>query len=308
MRKWLSLTLVLLMLLSLAGCGKAESTADRGEPMATYAANDTEMEYGVTADSTSEKPSTLPENRKLIRTIQMDVETEDLDALLAAIDEKIAQLSGYVESREVYNGSSYASYRYRNANLTVRIPAQQLDAFTAHVGGVSNVVSSREEIDDITLTYVATDSRMKALKAEEERLLELMEQADNMSDLLEIEARLTDVRYELERVASQLRTFDNQVDYATVHLDINEVREYTVVEEQTVWQRIATGFVDSLKDVGDGIVNFLVWLIVNLPHLIIWGAVITGCVFLIRFLAKKRGKKHPKKTPPAVPPTEEQNL
>ena len=68
---------------------------------------------------------------------------------------------------------------------------------------------------------------MNALLAEEARLVELMAQAETMTDLLQIEQRLTDVRYELEDITSQMRILENQVDYATIYLNIEEVRDFT---------------------------------------------------------------------------------
>ena len=66
--------------------------------------------------------------------------------------------------------------------------------------------------ENVTLQYVSTESRVKALETEQTRLLELLENAETMEDLLTIEARLTDVRWELENYASQLRVLDNQVN------------------------------------------------------------------------------------------------
>jgi hypothetical protein len=134
---------------------------------------------------------------------------------------------------------------------------------------------------------------MLALQTEETRLLELMAKAETMSDLLEIEARLTDVRYELERVTSQLRSYDDLVNYATIYLNIEEVKEYTPVAEKTRWQKITDGFVKSLKGVWNGALDFFVWLIVNLPYLLVIGAVAFVVVFLIRRAAKKRKARQP---------------
>ena len=219
----------------------------------------------------------------------LSAETEDLDALTAALDETIAALNGYVEDQSVYNGSTYSNRRYRNASLTVRIPAEDVDQFTQQVAGIANVVSKETNRQDVTLSYVATESRMTALQTEETRLLELMAQAETMSDLLEIEARLTDVRYELESVTSQLRLYDNQIDYATIYLTISEVQEYTPVEEPTLWERISGGFRDSLKGLGNGLLDLMVWLIVSSPYL-----VVIAVIVLIVVLLAKRAKKHRK--------------
>jgi hypothetical protein len=291
MKKLLTLTLALVMVLSLlTGCGASsknvmtDSAAPRQEAaMEVPAAG--EMFYG-TADSISD--TLTGADQKLVKTLRMDAETEDLEALLPQITQKIADLGGYIENQEVYNGSNYASYRSRNANLTVRIPVANLNQFTEGVKGVSNVVSYSESTENVTLTYVSTESRVKALEVEQERLLELLAKAENMADLLEIEARLTDVRYELERYTSQLRVLDNQVDYATIHLSIHQVKVYTEVEEQTVWQRIGSGFKENLRDIGENAVDFFVWVVTYSPQLLLWAVIAAVVITLIK---KKRQKR-----------------
>lgn len=302
MKKYLSLLLTALLVLTLfTACGAASESYDAAAPM-EYAMDAPAAEEKMEANSMLTESGTgssaaIPENRKWIITVDMRAETEDLDAMLAALDEKITALNGYVEGQNIYNGSSYSSgSRYRSASLTVRVPADVVDDFTDSVAGIANVVRSNKNLEDITLTYVSTESRMTALETEEARLLELMEQAETMADLLEIEARLTDVRYELESVTSRLRTYDNQVNYATIYLDIEEVQEYTPVAERTVWQRTSEGFVSSLKNLGESLVDLLVWVLVNSPYLVVYAAVITGVVFLARRVKKNKAvKKAPRK-------------
>ena len=137
---------------------------------------------------------------------------------------------------------------------------------------MANVVSQNLRREDITLKYVATSSRITALETEEARLLELLSKAETMEDLLEIEARLTDVRYELENHASQLRLYDNQIDYATIYLYIEEVQEYTPVEEPGFFQRIQTTFSGSLEGLGDGFVDITVFLVGNSPYILVFAA------------------------------------
>ena len=153
-------------------------------------------------------------------------------------------------------------------------------------------MSNRETADDITLSYVATESRMKALETEEARLLELLAEAKDMADLLQIENRLTQVRTELEQVKSQLRVMDNKVDYGTLYLTVREVKEYTVVEEpETVWERIGTGFMESLQSLGDFFVELFVFVIVALPYLVLIGALVTAAILLLRWGKKKKAGK-----------------
>ena len=307
MKKMTAILVTLCMLAALlAGCGGASKSTQAFDAAAAAPAEAANGAYydmesaksedgGLTGDTDS---TVLPEGRKWIITVNMSAETEDLDALMEALNGKISGLGGYVEDQDSYNGSMYSSRRYRSASLTVRIPAERVDEFTEEMSGIANVVSTNLSREDITLSYVATESRVKALQTEEARLLELMEQAETMADLLEIESRLTDVRYELENRASQLRLYDNQVDYATIYLSIDEVQEYTPVEEPTVWERISGGFVSSVKGVGNGLLDLLVWVLAKSPYLVILGGVTVGVVVLIkkrktRRAAKKAAKQNP---------------
>ena len=303
----LLLTLVLTLIL-LTACGasipQAASPAMKGDyAIAEEAAMEAPMAMatmntGNSLAGAGEAGSVpMPESRKWIVTVDMSAETEDLDALLAGLEETVAKMKGYVEDQNIYNGSTFSSYRRRNANLTIRIPAEDVDTFAAEVSGIANVVSKNVSREDITLRYVATESKVTALKTEEARLLELLSQAETMSDLLEIEARLSDVRYELESYSSQLRLYDNQVDYATIYLYIDEVQEYTPVAEKTVWERIRDGFGDSLEGIREDSVDTVVWILANSPYLVLWGAIIAVLLILKKKLPKNSIFRKKRKAP-----------
>jgi len=294
MKKYLSITLAILLILSLlAGCSAAsKSDGMAGAPMENGTGGIKESyETDDSLTGSSESTSTvLPQNQKLIRTVRMEAETEDMTALLENVKARIAELDGYVEGENIHNGSNYSnSRRYRYANLTIRIPADKLDEFVQNVSDSANITSSEQTVDDVTLSYVATESRIQALETEQERLLELLAKAETMEDILQIESRLTEIRGELEQVTSQLRVYDNKVNYGTVHLNISEVKEFTVVEEpETVWQRIGSGFMENLKDLGDFFVELFVFIVTALPYLVVLGIVAAGVIVLIRRQNKKK--------------------
>ena len=289
-------------MLALTGCGAATDSVENMKQVSPMeepgAAMDQEAGGGMLYGTTEESASTAVTDQKLIKRVNIDAETEDLEALLPQVTNKVGELGGYIENQELYNGSAYSSSRRRNVNMTIRIPADRLGEFTAQIEGTSNVVNYSESAEDVTLQYVDTESRVKALEVEQERLLELLSKAETMTDLLEIESRLTEVRYELESYASQLRALENRVSYATVYLYITQVKTYTEVEPQTVWQRIGSGFSDNLTDIGEELTDFFVWVVTFSPQLIFWAVVIAGAVTLIRRKAKNRRAKKMPGNPP----------
>jgi hypothetical protein len=275
--------------------------------------DETGGESGSSAETITESAQST--KRKLIRTVGLDVETQEFDLLKENIEAKVKELGGYIENSNIYNGSlkydyeigAYTSSGLRHANMTIRIPADKLDTFVNNIAENSNIVNKSETTRDVTLDYVDIDSKKKALQAEEKRLLEMLETADTIDNMIYIEERLTNVRYQIESSESQLRTYDNQVDYSTVSLNLNEVKILTDVPadpltEPTAWERISKGFTNSVNDVLDGLENFFIGFIIASPYLILW-AVIIGIIVLIFTLfikglikadAKKREKNRKK--------------
>ena len=179
----------------------------------------------------------------------------------------------------------------------MRIPKSNLDAFLGDVAENSNITSRSEQERDVTTSYVDLESHKKVLLTEQERLMTYLEQAESIEEMMTIESRLSDIRYQLESMESQLRTYDSQIEYSTVSLYISEVVELTPVEtkEQTTWERISEGFLRSLRNVGRGFREFFIGFVVALPYLLVT-VLIVGVLFgIIYAIVKKSNAKHAKK-------------
>lgn len=316
MKRKLVIPLCMLVILStLAGCGStSESYASAPAESAAYdsadlytnsyaveEAADYDIEYEEAMDDAvsagNEQAERVEESdassdRKLIRNVDMDVETEEYDELLLKLEQKIKELGGYIENSSTYNNSS-SSYgkSARSAYITARIPAKRLDDFLGAVAEQSNVTRKSESVEDVTLTYVDLESHKKALKEEEKRLLDMMGDAETIEDLIAIEDRLTNVRYQIESMESQLRTYDNQVNYSTVTMSISEVERYTPVEEETTGQRIRRGFAERVEAVGEGLKEFGIGFVIHIPDFIV-AAVIIVIIILIIYLIVRGRRKH----------------
>ena len=226
---------------------------------------------------------------KLIRDMSLSVETKEYDALIKNLTEEITSLGGYIEFMDVRN-NSYNSSRNssRGANLTARIPAAKLDSFVNKVGEATNITNRTESVRDVTLTYVDMQSHKDMLIAERDRLMEYLNSADTIEDMMAIEDHLTEVRYQIDSMESQLRTYDNMVDYSTVNINVVEVIEYTPVveptEEKSTWERISEGFIHSVKDVAYDTKEFFIDLIINLPYILLFLVKVAIVLIILRIV------------------------
>ena len=215
--------------------------------------------------------TSVAQNRKLIKTVNLTIETQGYDATMNSIREKINAVGGYIESENSYNGSIYNnSGNAKYATITVRVPESALDEFVTNVSGVGNVTQKTTSTEDVTLNYVDTQSKKEMYLAEQESLLALLEKAESIEDITYLTQRLTEVRYNIESMESTIRVYDDLVDYATVNLFVNEVKVLTptVIEEKTPGQELKEGFATSVKDVLIGTRTFFIRLIINLPYII----------------------------------------
>lgn len=250
-------------------------------------------ENGAEIENESKEMNNPQAGRKLITTMNISAETESFDELMGNLERQVTELGGYIESSDQWNGSiDYYGNRIndRNASLTVRIPAEKLGSFLTMVEQTSNITSKSKSVEDVTLAYVDLESHKKAFLTEEERLLELMEKAETVEDLITVEDKLANVRYQLESMESQLRTYDNKINYSTVYLNIQEVTRLTPVEEPTTWSRIKNGFSENLYNLGEGIKDFFIGIVINIPYIVLW-IILLGIAAFIGFLVVKHDKK-----------------
>lgn len=299
MKKLFSFLLTLLLCLTLAGCSGSSVKSETGS-----------NSYG--GDAAAEAPETgdaslqLGEsNRKLIYHTVVTAETKEYDAAKERLDNLITQYQGYLESFSFSGYSRGDEQESRSLNYTIRVPSESLFSFLEELEDTVRVVSSNTDMSDVTGDYVDSEARLNALKKEELRLLELLEQAESLEEILQLEDRISEVRYQIESITSQLQVYDDEVAYSTVELSLRDVTEYTIRPSfgSRSWEAFSGGWT-SFVNTAQGVVLAILWL---LPYLLVGGAAAAVIVFCVRRSGKKRRQKFPgvPMTPPSpfpVPP------
>ncbi len=254
-------------------------------------------------DTTSSAPinenTSVAANRKLIKSVSLSLETTSYDEFIIDLEAIIKEGGGYVEYSYANNGNSYyVDSALHNAQYTVRIPVVFLDTFVNEIGNMANQTSKQENVEDVTLNYVDMESHKEMLRIEQQNLLDLLARAETVEDNITIESRLSEVRYQIESLESQLRTYDNLIDFATVTLSIQEVERLTPASEKTTWEEIQTGFSENLYRVGQGFKRAGVSILVNSPILLtvilFSGLVCFIIIISIKVSNKKRAKRQAK--------------
>ena len=272
---WLLTLLALLGLLS--GCGGGDTAAADTATSADTADNGTAASggsYGAWAETevaedsgqAEDGASDRLENAKMIYTARMEVETTAFDTAAADLRTLVEILGGYFEQAAVHNYGS----GYRSGDYTVRVPADQFQPFLDRVGTLCHVTYQEQTSENVSEAYYDAESRLATQRTKLERLQNLLAQAENMEDIITIESAISDTELEIERLTGTLRQYDALVDYATVHLSLQEVYQLSNVEEPATsfasrmgaafasgWR----GFVGALESLAVALAYGWVWLL-----------------------------------------------
>lgn len=304
---------VLLAVLGMAGCGSrtrndvflgydAENNYDSASDDILYE-KESDFAYDSietsVAESTNQYSSVSNSTRKLIKNVQMRVETVEFDTFWQALENQIAECGGYVESSELYNSSRRVN---RQASLSIRVPAEKLENFCTGVSETSHVISKSETGRDVTLAYYDLESHVTALRVEYETLIDILEKCTEVADVIDVQSRITEVLYQIESYQTQLNNYDNLVAYSTVSLSVYEVETETVLEKQTMGERIAEGFSETMQQLVEDAQDITVSLITHLPYLLLWAVVILVIVLAIRGMWKRHKRKKAARTASPVVP------
>ncbi len=307
-KKYIIPGLVLIGCMFFAACGSTKSAsykakeyaADNGfyaEAESMPASYSKGLADGASFSSRSSSSSSIMEDsastdivsRKVIKNASLEVQTRTFDAFIEELNRKINEFDGYIESASVSGNNIYSSSS-RNAYYTIRVPEDKLSAMMDSIGDLGTVITSNYNEDDITLSYVDVESRIKTLTTEQETLLGLLEKAGHLEDIIRLEERLSEVNYQLETYKSRQRTYDNKISYSTLNVNVKEVmRVATVVEPepQTLGQRIANGFGDNMQNIKTTLENFIVWFLSYIVNIIL----VCGCIAIGVVIVLKNNKK-----------------
>ena len=293
--------LLMILALILSSCGKGPISKDTVSYEQSTSTESQESDIGFNNQALGEnygdrgtndrKTSFVENNRKIIKSARVELETLEFDKTTNAIVEKTKSIGGYVESSNISGNriSEKQSFQRRYASFTLRVPEMYFEQFMLDFNNMGNVISSENNGTDITGEYFDSEARLKSLQIQEERLLEILKKAESVKDIIEIERELSDVRYQIENFTGTLRKWDNMVNFATIQVSVYEVEEIKEPKPVSLIDRMAHGFSNSIKILTKLVKNFTVLIAILLPF-----AIIALAIFLIVHYILKKIKKNNK--------------
>lgn len=241
-------------------------------------------------------------NQKIIYTATLSMQVDELEAAATALRNAIHQSGGYIlqfqDTR--YDGEIGASY-------TIKVPAAGFMSFIDRVEGIEHKEFERNIAGkDVSEEYVDLESRLKASKLVEERLLAMMNSAVKADDLLKFSQQLSEVQERIEQFKGRIRYLDNNVSFSTVELRMYQT-DQTIEQAKTgnsaLGGRMSDALTGSTKVVWEGLKLLLIILAGALPVAAVLAVIVIPIIWLAR---RKRSHEQQIQTQPEEeqqPPT-----
>lgn len=247
---------------SAATGGTSNAMMARSADMASY--DLTVSEEGMNA-GTADYGAEPESGQKLVRTASLTLRTTAFETDLQSVEALLESLGGYVEN--LYQYGDAQSGDLRTASLSVRVPSGNLDAFLGGVEGVGRITDRSESTTDMTVEYTDNQARLDTLYAKMERLNELMSQAQEVSDLIELETAIADTQYDIDRYETSQRSIDRRVEMSSVSVTLLEEgpAQSASAQDMGLGERLRAAFDASVQWLGGFFRNMLVFVTMALP-------------------------------------------
>ena len=214
--------------------------------------------------------------KKIIKSGTIEFEASNINAARKRILQSLKKYGGYVDED---NQTTNSDINRKEYNLKISIPAKYFDFLVDSVSASADKIDTKNiSISDVTTRYIDMKTRLDNKKILENRYLELLKKGTKISDLLEIENKLTEIRSDIESAQGQLNYLNKQVAYSSL-----DITFYTKATTQNVDDRFTNKFETSINAGWVFIKNVFFGIISIWPLLIIIG--------IVYFIFKNSGKR-----------------
>jgi predicted small lipoprotein YifL len=276
----LSITLAVLVLVTLAGCGRSSSEASAPSKGGEYlppAQNDgSSSEQGK---YTGGSDITLPndDQRMIVRTGSLTIK---VDAVLDTRD-KIAVLAtglgGYVVGTNIFGDGVDA-----RGSITIRVPGDKFEEALTEIRKLAVKINSENTgSQDVTEEYVDLQARLTNAQATEKQYLDLLQKATTVEETLKVYDALSHVRQDIETLQGRIQYLERTTSMSDISIYMEPVSSNAPIVESWSAPSVVKSAVRGLIALGKVLLNVLIWVLVFTPA---WGLVL----FLVWYFGKKR--------------------
>lgn len=212
---------------------------------------------GIPAPSAGQTAAEV--DQKIIKNGSLTVTVEDVSSAISRYTTLAKELEGFVQNSDVYEGSDGQT----SGTIILRVPASRFEEALERVKqSVSFVSHEQTSGQDVTESYTDLAAHLRNAEAQEQVFLAVLDEARSVTDILEVQRELTNIRGQIESYKGQLQYLENQTSYATLSIYLSEQASVRVpTKEFRLFETIKMA-AQALIVVVQSLVIALIWFVV----------------------------------------------
>ena len=211
--------------------------------------------------------------RIVIKNANMTISVADPSKSMTSISKMAEDMGGFVVSANMYKEVLGSGAEVPRASITVRVPAEKLNAALDLIRAESEQAPISESMNsqDVTNEYVDLQSRLKNLEAAEADLVKIMDQAYKTEDVLTVYNQLVSIREQIEVIKGQIKYYSESARYSAISVELIANAAVQPIEIGG-WQPqgVMKEAVNALIRTTQFLLNALIWIVIYvLPVLLV---------------------------------------
>jgi Domain of unknown function (DUF4349)/Putative zinc-finger len=215
----------------------------------------------------------------IARTVELSVVVKDFASARTSLDAVLLRHRGYAAQLTVSGDPSARG----SIQASLRIPVPELDSALAELKSFGRVERESQSGEEVTMQHADLIARISNSREAEARLKDILRtRTGKVSDVLEVEQRISQTRGQIEQMEAELKTVENRVDFASVSLSLStEFKDKVGELSPAAGTRLHNAFVSGFRDARESFLSLLVWLLSTGPEIILWVIILAFPTFLI---------------------------
>ena len=198
--------------------------------------------------------------RMVIKNADLSIVVEEPLDKMASIVAMAEEMGGFVVSSNVWQTTLSNGSKVPHAAITIRVPAERLDeALDLIKAGVGEITRENVSGQDVTSEYTDLQSRLRNWEATEAKLQEIMDEAQDTEDVLDVYNELSRVRENIEIITGQMQYYEQAAALSMVTVDITGDEEAQPIQiggwkPGGVAKDAIETMIDTLQWLGDALI------------------------------------------------------
>jgi hypothetical protein len=235
----------------MTACTSESGSDDAGESAGevSQSGDTAAMVEGAVRDADESSTDLVLDDRKLIKTGTVELESNDVDKLLGQLEGVVTAQQGLVDSEDVRTDDDGET---RSATIVVRVPVDRFEAAVDDIAGLGELVREQTSSEDVTTRVADVDVRVASAQRAIAQLQVLFDRAERLRDVIRLESELARRQADLESLQAQQSALARQTALSTIHVSITRTDEEPATDDGD-----EAGFVDGLESGWSGLVTFV---------------------------------------------------